>query len=129
MPIVAVALSSNGLTMSPHSLLGSTKRKWWHPRAHKNCSCIRGHRRNVLCCKQVLIWVSPNFYERGGTNREVAIVALSSNGLNISSCSLLLWVIDWRADYGRLYKKKTAASMSILEFLVYPWSRPQCVVL
>jgi hypothetical protein len=56
-------------------------------------------------------------------------VALSSNGLNISSCSLLLWVIDWRADYGRLYKKKTAASMSILEFLVYPWSRPQCVVL
>jgi hypothetical protein len=30
--------------------------------------------------KQVFMRVSPIFYERGGTNREVAVVTLSGNG-------------------------------------------------
>jgi hypothetical protein len=44
-------------------------------------------------CKQVLMWVSPTFYERGGTNWEVwllwPLVAMSLG--DISESTSLLW--------------------------------------
>jgi hypothetical protein len=68
--------------------------------------------------KQVLMWVSPTLCERGGTNREVAVVtllvatdpiditqmvvvvvAMSSNGLTMSMRMLLVWATNKKANY------------------------------
>jgi hypothetical protein len=51
---------------------------------------------------------SPKFGERGGTNMQLMEAA------NV---------------YSRLYKKKKMMSTSTREFLEYPWSPLQCVVL
>jgi hypothetical protein len=53
-----------------------------------------------IVSKYLYMWVSPTLFERGETNREVAVVTLSSNGLgDIPVCPSLLWATNKRVKY------------------------------